>query len=56
MNTPTETLEGQPEKNRKPYSKPSLQAYGGVLELTQAHGSNGTTDGVTTGTFKNKTA
>jgi hypothetical protein len=54
--TPTETFDVQPEKTRKPYAKPSLQVYGGVLELTQAHGTATTADGGTTVSgFVNKT-
>ena len=42
MNTPAEKLDWQPEKVKKLYAKPSLQIYGGVLELTRIHGPTGT--------------
>jgi hypothetical protein len=47
VNTPIETPEAREQKAKKPYSKPTLQVYGGVLELTQAHNATGVTDGGT---------
>lgn len=50
MNPAAARSDGQPEMGKKPYAKPSLQVFGGVLELTHAHGTMATAaDGATTG-------
>ncbi len=55
LNLPAEKPDAHAEKARKPYSKPSLQIYGGILELTQAHNNTGATDGGTPGSGASKT-
>jgi len=45
LNTTANKADAQLDGIRKPYTKPVLQIYGGVLELTQAHSTTGSADG-----------
>ncbi len=40
-----EPVKQEPEKPKKPYTKPTLTIYGTVRELTQKVGQNGQRDG-----------